>query len=171
MLLSLTKSWVPFLAFYRPDSIFKAQRRGLPRTLGGKAVWAWCSSWWLLSPKCVFRGLPQACHQNTCLPPRLHPCDFPPAVLIAFHQQLLCSYFSSLNFPLPALRSGRQRGSVLIWPGYMSGDNGRSTDTYRPCSVPSREPRQRFSTVLLIGESKQEADKKAAEFQGCCFEL
>lgn len=76
--------------------------------------------------------------------------------------------FPPLTFPLPpSLRAGRQSASVLIWLGWMSGDNRTSADTRRPCSVPSREPGRRFSTVLLIGQGKQEADfKKAAEPTG-----
>lgn len=108
----------------------------------------------------MFGGLPQL--TAITLPPPLYnhvtlPLRFFKHSIISF-----CAPFFPPDFPSASLpQSGRQRGSVLIWPGCMSGDNGPAANTHRPRSISPREPRRRFATVLLIGKGKQEADLKS----------
>lgn len=96
------------------------------------------------SSVCVCEGLPQLA-TKLLVPP-----------LFYTHVTFLLRFF---KHP-PSLRVGRRRGSVLIWPGCMSGDNGPAANTRRPCSVFPREPWRCFAAALLIGEGKQEADFK-----------
>lgn len=109
---------VPFLVFYRPDNVLTVKGRGLPRTLGGKAVWVWCSSWWWLSPKYVFGGLPQLATKVRVFPLAYTHVTF----LLQFFKHSISSFCAPIfpfDFPSVSFSQSGQAEGVCPYMAWL----------------------------------------------------